>query len=81
MPPEFPYDYVNVSVARDLYGIIVKQNGSEVVQPQPMVSEAQPASMVAGQQSQPQQMQQQEQQQVQQQRKSSNSRFNSSPQT
>ena len=66
-PPEFPYEYVNVGVARDLYGITVKQSGSDVMQSQQMMAEARPSSVVTGQQPQPQQIQQQEQQSVQQQ--------------
>jgi hypothetical protein len=70
-PPEFPYEYVNVGVARDLYGISVKQNGADVipeqapsVQKQPVLQPQQP-QMVQQEQSVQQQTQQQQQQQVQ----------------
>jgi hypothetical protein len=42
-PPEFPYDYVNVGVAKDLHGITVKQGQAvqqqQVVEPQPVVQQ------------------------------------------
>jgi len=66
-PPEFPYDYVNVGVARDLYGITVKQNDADVVQHQAQVIEPQPVNAVQQQQPQQQQMAQQEQSRMQQQ--------------
>ncbi|KAL7522204.1 hypothetical protein ACHAWX_006895 [Stephanocyclus meneghinianus] len=66
-PPEFPYDYVNVGVARDLYGVTVKQNGADVVQHQDQVIEPQPVNVVQQQQPQQQQTAQQEQSRVQQQ--------------
>ena len=70
-PPEFPYDYVNVGVARDLYGVTVKQNGADVVQHQAQVIEPQPVNVVQQQQPQQQQMAQQEQSRVQQQQQQS----------
>ena len=44
-PPEFPYDFVNVGVARDLYGITVKQNAVDVVQQQAPAVEQQPSNV------------------------------------
>lgn len=70
-PPEFPYEYVNVGVARDLYGITVKQSGTDVVSEQATSTQQQPvmASAVQQQSRQTQIVQQDQsaQQQIQQQ--------------
>jgi hypothetical protein len=60
-PPEFPYEYVNIGVARDLYGISVKQNGADVVPEQAPSIQKQPVVANAVQQPQQPQMVQQEQ--------------------
>lgn len=76
-PPDFPFEFTNVGVARDLQGITVKQSGGQSeVQQQVQVQEQQFATQqdvnnnngqAANQmQQQPQQMQHQTQQQVQQ---------------
>jgi hypothetical protein len=65
-PPEFPYDFVNVGVARDLCGITVK-NGADLVQQVPVVQQQPSATSNAVQRSQQQQNTQQEQPVVQQQ--------------
>ena len=72
-PPEFPYEFVNVGIARDLYGVTVKQNAVDIAQQQAPVVEQQPSNANViqqtqqSQQSQQQQMVQQEQPMVQQQ--------------
>ena len=64
-PPEFPYDFVNVGVARDLYGITVKQNAVDMAQQQAPAVEQQPSNMNATQQTQQSYQQQQVVQQEQ----------------
>ena len=75
-PPEFPYEFVNVGIARDLYGVTVKQNAVDIAQQQAPVVEQQPSNAndiqrtqqsQQSQQSQQQQMVQQEHPMVQQQ--------------
>eukprot|EP00956_Cyclotella_meneghiniana_P036579 scaffold127602_cov60-Cyclotella_meneghiniana.AAC.2 len=58
-PPEFPYDFVNVGVARDLYGITVKQNAVDMAQQQAPVVQQQPSNVNATQQTQQSYQQQQ----------------------
>jgi len=64
-PPDFPYDFVNVGVARDLHGIIVKQGGQQMQQQQQQEQQfAQTAANSAAQVA--SEVQQQQMQQVQQ---------------
>ena len=72
-PPDFPYNYVNVGVARDLHGITLKQPIAQTQQyqeqpQQQQVQQTQPfVSQATTQQPQQQQMQQQQPQQQMQQ--------------
>lgn len=67
LPPEFPYNYVNVGVARDLYGVTVKRSGADVVQHESKVIEPQHVNAVQQQKPQEQHIAQQDQSRVQQQ--------------
>lgn len=79
-PPDFPYEFVNVGVARDLQGITLKQQPTAVQMQQQQVAQTTTGATAASAQTVNHQVQQPAQQQVQQQQMQQQQQVQQSPQ-